>query len=111
MVRRARSRPSSRRANARRQGGLAPRLRKGKRKDHAASAPKRLSPKAQKNVVDLFRAFVRRLADDGVIARTPKFPLIHVPEVEIQTIDTQEQDRVLAAIEWERRGAFLACAS
>lgn len=77
---------------------------RGKRKG------KRLSPKAQKNVVDLFRAFVRRLADDGVIAKAPKFPLIHVPEVQIQTIDIAEQDKVLDAITWERRGAFLACA-
>jgi integrase len=70
----------------------------------------RLAPKAQKNVIDLFRAFVRRLADDGVITKAPKFPSIQVPEVVIQAIDTAEQDRVLAAIEWDRRGAFLACA-
>lgn len=30
--------------------------------------------------------------------------------MEIQTIDTAAQDRVLQAIAWERRGAFLACA-
>ncbi|RIL04953.1 MAG: hypothetical protein DCC71_12115 [Proteobacteria bacterium] len=70
----------------------------------------RLSPKAQKNVVDLFRAFVRRLVDDGVLAKAPKFPSIDVPEVEFKTIDIEAQEKVLAAIAWERRGAFLACA-
>ncbi len=48
------------------------------------------------------------MADDGVIAKAPKFPLIRVPEVEIQTLDTTAQDRVLRATAWERRGAFLA---
>jgi len=70
----------------------------------------RLSPKAQNKVLDLFRAFVRRLADDGVIVKAPKFPSIQVPEVEIRTIDREAQNRVLQAIGWERRGAFLACA-
>lgn len=70
----------------------------------------RLSPKAQKNVLDLFRPFVRRLADDGVIAKAPKFPTVQVPEVEIRVIDPEAQERVLQAIEWDRRGAFLALA-
>jgi hypothetical protein len=56
--------------------------------------------KAQKNVLDLFRPSVRRLADDGVIARVPKFPSIQVPEVEVQVIDPETQDRVLQAIAW-----------
>jgi len=71
---------------------------------------KRLSMKAQKNVLDLFRPFVRRLADDGLIPRVPKFPSIQVPEVEVQVIDPETQDRVLQAIAWERRGGFLALA-
>jgi integrase len=61
-------------------------------------------------VLDLFRPFVRRLADDGLLLKAPKFPAIQVPEVEVQVIDPETQDRVLQAIAWERRGAFLACA-
>lgn len=71
----------------------------------------RISVKSQKNVSDLFRTFVRRLVDDGLIAKAPKFPPLQVAEVQICTLDHESQKRVLQAIEWEKRGAFLAMAT
>jgi integrase len=41
----------------------------------------------------------------------PKFPKIHVPQHAPRIISTEEQRRILDAIPWERRGAFLVAAT
>ncbi len=70
-----------------------------------------LSPKTQKNVSDAFRTFLRWTARRGRIDRVPDFPKIRVPEFAPRILGIEAQRRVLEAIPWERRGAFLAAAS
>ena len=60
---------------------------------------------------DAFRAFLRWLQRRGDVDRVPEFPPIEVPEHAPQLVDLDTQRRILEAIPWERRGAFLAAAT
>ncbi len=70
-----------------------------------------VSQKTMKNVSDAFRTFLRWTARRGLIDRAPDFPKIRVPEFAPRILDIEQQQRVIAAIPWERRGAFLAAAT
>jgi hypothetical protein len=72
---------------------------------------KPLKPKSVRNMRDHFRAFVRWLHRRGALATLPHFEVIEVPEYEGDSLTWSEVERVLAAIEWEKRGVFLACAT
>jgi integrase len=70
-----------------------------------------ISSKTQKDVSDAFRTFLRWLKKRDVIDRVPEFPRIDVPEHEPKILDRDQQEAVLKAIPWERRGAFLVAAT
>jgi integrase len=69
-----------------------------------------ISLKTQKNVSDGFRRFLNWLEFREEIRRVPSFPPIETPEYLPQTLSMDQRADVLAAIPWERRGAFLAAA-
>jgi len=66
--------------------------------------------KTQKNVSDSFRAFLRRLKRRGEVEGVPEFPPIEVPEHAPTIITLEQQQKILNAIPWERRGLFLCAA-
>jgi len=68
----------------------------------------RLSAKTQRNVSDAFRTFLRWLERRGLIEKVPAFPRIEVTGYEPRILTLDQQAAVLAAIPWDRRGAFLA---
>ena len=68
----------------------------------------RLSAKTQRNVSDAFRTFLRWLERRGVIDKVPAFPRIEVTGYEPRILTLDQQAAVLAAIPFDRRGAFLA---
>jgi len=78
---------------------------------HRWLACRGIALKTQKNVSDAYRAFLRRLKRRGELDSVPEFPAIEVPEYAPRIIDIETQARILAAIPWERRGAFLAAAT
>jgi integrase len=78
---------------------------------HRWLAGRGIALKTQKNVSDAFRAFLRRLKRRGEIDSAPEFPAIEVPDYAPRIIDAETQARILDAIPWERRGAFLAAAT
>ncbi|HME73643.1 MAG TPA: hypothetical protein VKM54_27845, partial [Myxococcota bacterium] len=72
-----------------------------------------LSAKTQKNVIGCFRSFVSWLARRGELDGRPEvhWPAIQVAEHVPRVLTLDQQDLVLEAIQWERRGAFLAAAT
>ena len=72
-----------------------------------------LGPKTQKNAIDGFRGFVSWLARRGELDGRPDvhWPTVQVPEHIARVLTLDEQTRVVEAIAWERRGAFLVAAS
>ncbi|HME74064.1 MAG TPA: phage integrase N-terminal SAM-like domain-containing protein, partial [Myxococcota bacterium] len=72
-----------------------------------------ISPKTQKNVLGAFRSFYRWLRRrdelDGI--QEPEWPEIEVPEYLPRTVTLDIQMRIMEAIPWARRGAFLAAAT
>jgi len=70
-----------------------------------------IAAKTQKNVSDAFRAFLRWLKRRGEVAEVPDFPTVQVPEYAPATVDLGTQWRVIEAIPWDRRGAFLVAAT
>jgi hypothetical protein len=68
----------------------------------------RLDLKIQKNVSDGFRAFLGWLRFREEIPRVPDFPEIESPAPLTRVLTLEQRRKVLDAIPWERRGAFLA---
>jgi len=69
------------------------------------------SAKTIKNIAGAFRAFLRWCHRRGLIDRVPDFPTIKVAQHAPRLLTLEQQAKVLAAIPWERRGAFLAAAT
>jgi integrase len=69
-----------------------------------------ISLATQKHISDAFRAFLNQLAEDEIIERVPKFPEIEPPPPDRSHLAVDTQERVIAAIPWEARGAFLVAA-
>lgn len=67
-----------------------------------------IAPKTQRNVSNAFRAFLKWLHRRREIRELPEFPEIQVPTYLPHTLSLESRARVLDAIPWERRGAFLA---
>lgn len=63
--------------------------------------------KTRRQVLGAFRTFLRWLRRRGEIDHVPDFPTVEVDEYAPTIIDIATQERVLAEIPWERRGAFL----
>jgi hypothetical protein len=78
---------------------------------HRWLAARGIAFKTQKNVSDAFRAFLRHLKRRGEVDSVPEFPAIEVPDYAPRIISVETQARILEAIPWERRGAFLAAAT
>lgn len=85
-------------------------LAKRPRTRHGKPTGQPIHQKTQKNVSDSFRAFLRRLRKRGEIETVPEFPEIKVPDYAPKTITPETLERVLEAIPWEKRGAFLLAA-
>jgi len=77
---------------------------------HRWLATRGISAKTRKNVSDAFRAMLRWWKDRDEGVAVPKFDVIRVRRYVPTIIGMDEQARILAAIPWERRGAFLAAA-
>ena len=75
-------------------------------KDFVRQLPDRLSPKTQKNILDVLQNFFNSLLEDEVIERKPVFPKIHVPEPEIKWCPREVQDMILNAIPEKHRFIF-----
>lgn len=72
---------------------------------------KNLAPSTARNVLALFRSFLRWLEDRGEIRhRLPRFPSVAVPERAPKLLSYEQQDQVLDEIAEDRRGIFLAMA-
>ena len=65
----------------------------------------------RRHVVDSFRSCCRYWLDLGELEKLPRFPTVRVPAYAAQVMDIAERDRVLEAIPWESRGAFLLAAT
>jgi hypothetical protein len=72
------------------------------------STEKRLSASTRKKVLDAFRVFLRWLRKRGDIDSVPEFPEVPVDEYSPTIISVEQQAAVIAALPWERRGAFMA---
>jgi len=70
-----------------------------------------ISEKTQRNISDRFRTFLRWLHDRGRIAEVPRFPVIKTDRPVTKVLTIEDQRRVLDAIPYELRGAFLAAAN
>ena len=77
---------------------------------HRWLAKRGISAKTRKNVSDAFRAMLRWWRDRDPKVAVPKFEPIRVRRYVPTIIGMDEQARILAAIPWDRRGAFLAAA-
>jgi integrase len=73
-------------------------------------AKRKLGPATQRNLLAYFRSFTKWLERREEIRKSPVFPTVQVPEYVPTIISLGDQERVLEAIPWERRGAFLAMA-
>lgn len=69
---------------------------------------RKLAPKTVHNVLGYLRAFMTRLLRLERIERVPPFPIVRVPDHLPRVLSRADRARVLGAIAWERRGAFLA---
>lgn len=69
-----------------------------------------LAPASQRNVLAGFHSFMSWLVRRGEMSRVPEFPTVRVPEFLPRLINTTDQEAILQAIPWERRGPFLAMA-
>jgi integrase len=69
-----------------------------------------LSAKSRQNVLGELRRALRWLHRRGEIEAVPDFPSVPRDRKAAEILTAAAQDRVLAAIAWERRGAFLAMA-
>lgn len=78
---------------------------------HLWLAGRGISAKTQRNVSNSFKTFLRWLRRRGAIEDVPEFPPIEVSEYAPRILDMEQQGAVLAAIPWERRGAFLVAAT
>jgi len=72
---------------------------------------KPISTKTQRNVSNAFKTFLRWLRRRGEIEDVPEFPAIKSEEYAPRILTLEQQNAVLAAIPWERRGAFLVAAT
>ncbi len=70
---------------------------------------KGIGGKTRRQVLGAFRTFLRWLKRRNEVDAVPEFPTVDVDEYSPTIIDLATQGRVLAAVPWERRGAFLAC--
>jgi len=68
-----------------------------------------LSGSTRKKVLDAYRSFLHWLRKRGDLERVPAFPTIPQDEYRPTVVTTEAQFRILDAIPWDRRGAFLAC--
>ncbi len=78
---------------------------------HLKLAKQGLGAKTIRNVSGVLKAFLRWMEKRGELAKVPTFPPIAVPEYAPRIISIEEQRRILDAIPWDRRGAFLAAAT
>jgi integrase len=85
-------------------------VRYGHLDDWRAQLAAKHAPKTVANVLGAFRAFLAWVHRRGEIVAVPPFPTVELDEHVPTIIDVETQDRVLAAIPWERRGIFLALA-
>jgi site-specific recombinase XerC len=67
-----------------------------------------LGPKSRRNQIGYFRAFTTWLHEAEAIRAIPAFPKVPVPDHRPTLLGAATQARILDAIPWERRGAFLA---
>lgn len=67
-----------------------------------------LSPKSVRHLVADVGTCLRWLVKRGDLARMPQLPTVHVPDYAPKIPTPEMQDKILAAIPWELRGAFLA---
>lgn len=77
--------------------------------DLEAALPE-LSSKTRANVLGGFKAFLRWLWRNGELREMPHFPELSVVRRAPRVITIEQQEAVLQAIPWERRGIFLALA-
>ena len=78
---------------------------------HLKLATGGLGPKTIRNVSGVLKAFLRWMEKRSELEKVPTFPPIAVPEYAPRIISIEDQRRILDAIDWPRRGAFLAAAT
>jgi hypothetical protein len=73
-------------------------------------AKRGLGPKTRKNVLGGFRSFCGWLASERKAFDVPAFEWPSVPRRKPVVLQPEQQERVLAAIPWSKRGVFLGMA-